>query len=52
MLQLSDKEQVESLSAKLILLMAEGDIVVLNEKDHTYYNITTGEEYTSVYYCN
>ena len=27
---------------------SDGSIVILNEKDHTYYNINTGEQYTSV----
>jgi len=27
---------------------SDGSIVILNEKDHTYYNINTGEVYTSV----
>jgi hypothetical protein len=44
----TSKEQVESLSANINFADGSGDIVVLNEKDHTYYNITTGEQYTSV----
>jgi len=27
---------------------SDGSIVILNEKDHTYYNINTGEQYNSV----
>lgn len=44
----TSKEQVESLSANINFADESGDIVVLNEKDHTYYNITSGEQYTSV----
>ena len=44
---ISDKETVESLSANYNAAAEGNDIVVLNKKDHTYYNITTGEEYLS-----
>jgi len=43
----SSKEEFDSLSANLNDT-SNPSIVILNEKDHTYYNITTGEVYTSV----
>ena len=43
----NEKEEFDSLSVNLNLTDPGNDIVVLNEKNHTYYNITTGEEYLS-----
>jgi hypothetical protein len=45
----SKNEEIESLSANYSDITEENDIVILNEKDHVYYNITTGEsDYKSV----
>lgn len=44
----STKEEVDSLSVNINVAEQGDDIVILNEKDHTYYNLATGEIYESV----
>ena len=45
---ISSKEEVDSLSANINVAAEGQDIVVLNAKDHTYANLSTGEVYDSV----